>query len=81
MDRPVSSFDSVNCFHRMSANTNNMLFFRMNYSDRQDYNHIKTAATLLMTAFSSRSDLHDGRHEGLAFTAKKDIGNEQNPFR
>lgn len=81
MDQPVSSVDSVNWFYRMSANTNNMLFFTMNYFDTENYNHIKTAATLLMTVFSSHLDLHDGRHERLAFTGKKDNGNEQNPLR
>lgn len=38
-----------------------MLFFGMNYFDRQDYRDIKTAATtLVMIAFSCHSDLHDG---------------------
>lgn len=50
-----------------------MLFFRMNYFDRQDYNNIRktAAATLVMIAFSCHLDLHDGLEE-LAFTGKKD---------
>lgn len=54
--------DSLNCFLRTPADTDNMLFFRMNYFDRQDYNNIRktAAATLVMIAFSCHLDLHDG---------------------
>jgi len=57
-----TSFDSLNSFLRTPANTDNMLFFRINYFDRQDYNDTrKTAATTLVTiAFSCHLGLHDG---------------------
>lgn len=53
---------SLNCFLRAPANTDNMLFFTLNYFDRQDYNDIRKAAatTLVMMPFSCHSDLHDG---------------------
>lgn len=53
---------SLSCFLRTPANADNMLFFSMNYFDRQDYNDIRktAAATLVLIAFSCHSDLHDG---------------------
>lgn len=54
--------DNLNCFLRTPANTDNMLFLRMNYLGRQNYNDIrKTAApALAMRAFFSHSDLYGG---------------------
>lgn len=62
MRRGQTSFDNLNCFLRTPTNTDNMLFLRMNYLDRQSYNDIRKAAApaLVMTAFSSHSDLHGG---------------------
>lgn len=62
MRRDQASFDNLNCFLRTPTNTDNMLFLRMNYLDRQNYNDIRRTAApaLVMTAFSSHSDLHGG---------------------
>lgn len=62
MKRDQTFSDNLNCFLRTPTNTDNMLFLRMNYFDRQNYNDIKKTAApkLVMTALSSHSDLYGG---------------------